>query len=99
MTWDPYTTMKCRSGGRWRVAKPLRVRLSTRDSVMLLRPIFFIPRVWHTIAGQHNDPPTRAHVRPIASYRRAYPEREAGRRPLTPRGPVWGGDHASLAVA
>ena len=38
--------------------------------------------------GQKSDPPSRAHVKMITSYKRTFPSAE--RRPWTPRHPVWG---------
>jgi Ca2+-binding EF-hand superfamily protein len=51
---------------------------------------------WETIGSRNLDPPSRAHVKPIVSYRRAFPE--VDQRPPTPRKPVWGGDRASLST-
>lgn len=54
---------------------------------------------WQTISGNKNlhDPPDRSHVKKVTSDRRYFASMEAGRRPLTPRKPQWGGDLAPLA--
>ena len=49
---------------------------------------------WDTIAGHNFDPPSRVHVKPITSYRRAFPD--ADYRPPTPRRPQWGGAEPPL---
>ena len=44
---------------------------------------------WDTITSHFRDPPPRKPERIIHCYRRAFPY--ADQRPLTPRGPSWGG--------